>query len=65
MKNKLRELRAKHGLTQDDLAKKAEVTRQTIIAIENGKYDPSLKLAFKLSNIFKLRIAEIFECDSE
>jgi putative transcriptional regulator len=60
-KNRIKELRAKHGLTQEDLADKVEVTRQTIIAIESGKYNPSLDLAFKMSKIFKLPIEEIFE----
>jgi putative transcriptional regulator len=63
MKNRLRELRARDDLTQDDLAKKANVTRQTILAIENGKYNPSLELAFKLSKIFKESIEGIFEDD--
>lgn len=60
MKNKLREFRARQNLTQDDLAKKADVTRQTIIAIENEKYNPSLELAFKLSKIFAVRVEELF-----
>ncbi|MGB7446968.1 MAG: helix-turn-helix transcriptional regulator, partial [Dethiobacteria bacterium] len=49
MKNKLKELRREHGLTQEELAQALGVTRQTIIAIENNKYDPSLRLALKLS----------------
>lgn len=61
MKNRLREYRARQNLTQDDLAKKAGVTRQTIIAIENEKYNPSLDLAFKLSKVFGMRIEELFE----
>ncbi len=61
MKNHLRELRAREKVTQDELAQKAGVTRQTILAIENGKYNPSLELAFKLSAIFKLPIEKIFE----
>lgn len=60
MKNKLRELRARHDLTQEQLAEKAGVSRQTIIAIESEKYDPSLSLAFKFAKFFKLRIEEIF-----
>ncbi|HQT44686.1 MAG TPA: helix-turn-helix transcriptional regulator [Candidatus Micrarchaeota archaeon] len=60
MENKLRELRARHRLTQDDLATKTGVTRQTIIAIENGKYLPSLALAFALAKTFKCRIEDIF-----
>ncbi len=61
MKNHLRELRAREKVTQDELAQKAGVTRQTILAIENGKYNPSLELAFKLSAIFKAPIEKIFE----
>jgi len=61
MKNHLRELRAREKVTQDELAQKAGVTRQTILAIENGKYNPSLELAFKLSEIFKVPIEKIFE----
>jgi putative transcriptional regulator len=61
MKNHLKELRARDNLTQDELAAKAGVSRQTIIAIENEKYDPSLGLAFKLSKLFKKSVEEIFE----
>lgn len=60
MENRLRVLRAENDMTQDDLAKKLGVTRQTIIAIENGKYDPSLELAFKTAAFFKLEISDIF-----
>jgi len=61
MKNTLRELRARHKLTQDELADKCGVSRQTINAIETEKYDPSLPLAFRLAGVFKKRIEEIFE----
>jgi putative transcriptional regulator len=61
MKNHLRELRARHRLTQDDLAAKVGVSRQTINAIETEKYDPSLPLAFKLAALFKKRIEDVFE----
>jgi putative transcriptional regulator len=60
MKNRLRELRAERGLSQNTLAELADVSRQTINAIERGKYDPSLPLAFKLAKIFELRIEEVF-----
>ncbi|MDI6639623.1 MAG: helix-turn-helix transcriptional regulator [Methanocellales archaeon] len=60
MKNKLKVFRAMHDLTQEDLAEKVEVTRQTINAIEKGRYDPSLTLAFKLANLFKVKIEELF-----
>ena len=60
MKNRLRELREAKGLTQEELAKALGVTRQTIIAIEKGKYDPSLRLAFKIARFFNKMIEEIF-----
>ncbi len=60
MKNKLREFRAKKRMTQDALADKAKVSRQTINAIENEKYDPSLPLAFALARIFDCKIEELF-----
>jgi putative transcriptional regulator len=61
MKNRLKILRAERDWTQADLANALEVSRQTVNAIETGKYDPSLPLAFKLSRLFKLTIEEIFE----
>lgn len=61
MKNKLKIYRAIHDLTQDDLAKKLGVTRQTIISIEKGKYDPSLSLAFRMASLLEVRIEDIFE----
>jgi putative transcriptional regulator len=60
MKNGLRELRAKMGWSQAELADKLQVSRQTINAIETEKYDPSLPLAFKIAEIFNRRIEEIF-----
>ncbi len=60
MENKVRLMRAEKNITQEELAAKLKVTRQTIIAIENGKYDPSLELAFKISDFFKTAIHEIF-----
>ena len=60
MKNRLRELREKKGLTQEELAKALGVTRQTIIAIEKGRYDPSLRLAFKIARFFNKSVEEIF-----
>ena len=60
MKNRLRELREAKGLTQEELAKALGVTRQTIIAIEKGKYDPSLRLAFKIARFFGVKIEDIF-----
>src|SRR5207249_4128829 len=61
MKNKLRELRAAREWSQSDLADKLGVSRQTVNAIETERYDPSLPLAFKVSQLFKMPIEEIFE----
>lgn len=60
MQNRLRVLRAEHNLTQAELATKLNVTRQTVIAIESGKYDPSLPLAFAIAKTFNQSIEEIF-----
>ena len=60
MKNNLKIYRAIEDLTQQELANKLEVTRQTIVAIENNKYDPSLSLAFKIANFFNVKIEDIF-----
>ncbi len=65
MKNLIRELRAEHGWSQAHLAELLDVSRQTIIAIENGKYDPSLPLAFAISKIFKRPIEAIFTPNQE
>ncbi len=61
MTNKLRELRSARNWSQAELAERAGVSRQTINAIETGKYDPSLPLAFALARIFKLRIEDVFD----
>jgi putative transcriptional regulator len=61
MKNKLKVLRAERDMTQADLADSLAVSRQTINAIEKGKFDPSLPLAFKMSKLFELAIEEIFD----
>jgi putative transcriptional regulator len=63
VKNNLAELRAEMGWSQGDLADQLEVSRQTINALERGKYDPSLPLAFKIAALFKKSIEEIFEPD--
>ncbi|MDD4785502.1 MAG: helix-turn-helix transcriptional regulator [Candidatus Shapirobacteria bacterium] len=60
MKNKVKLFRTQNNLTQQDLAIKVGVSRQTIIAIENNKYLPSINLAFKLSKIFKTTIEKLF-----
>jgi putative transcriptional regulator len=61
MKNRIRELREHHGWSQGDLAERVAVSRQTINAIETGKYDPSLPLAFKLARLFLHPIEELFD----
>jgi putative transcriptional regulator len=61
MKNKIKVFRAMHDMTQEDLAQEIGVTRQTILAIEKGKYIPSLDLAFKIARYFKVNIQEVFD----
>jgi putative transcriptional regulator len=61
MKNKIKVFRAMHDLTQVDLAQAIGVTRQTILAIEKGKYVPSLDLAFRISRHFRVNIEEVFQ----
>jgi putative transcriptional regulator len=61
MKNRLPQLRDKQGWTQGDLAEQLDVSRQTINAIETGKYDPSLPLAFRIARLFRQSIESIFE----
>jgi putative transcriptional regulator len=61
MLNTLRDLRAERGWSQADLAEKLNVSRQTVNAIETGRYDPSLPLAFAIARLFKLRIEEVFQ----
>ena len=65
MKNRLKVLRAARDWTQADLALALEVSRQTVNAIETGKYDPSLPLAFKLARLFGLSIEDIFQDQAE
>jgi len=60
MNNRLRVLRAERGWSQADMAERLEVSRQSVNAIETGKYDPSLPLAFKIARLFGKRIEEIF-----
>jgi len=60
MKNHLREMRTVKGWSQSDMAEKLEVSRQTVNAIETGRYDPSLPLAFKLARLFKVGIEDLF-----
>ena len=63
MKNRLRELRKEKGMTQDELAKALKVSRQTINAIENEKYNPTLELAMKLARYIKNPIEQLFLLD--
>lgn len=65
MKNKLKVLRAMRNWSQADLADHLDVSRQTVTALETGKYDPSLPLAFKIGRLFQLPVEEIFEPDPE
>lgn len=60
MKNTIKSLRAEHQLTQEQLAEKVGVRRETIVFLEKGKYNPSLHLAFKIARVFGLSIEEIF-----
>ena len=65
MKNKIKELREEAKLTQQELGERLTVSRQTIISLENGKYNPSIILAFKIANIFGRSIEEIFIYEEE
>lgn len=65
MKNRLRELRAERGWSQQKLADELGVSRQTVNALETGKYAPSLPLAFRIGRVFELRIEEIFSDEGE
>ena len=61
VRNRVRELRSQRGWSQAELAERLDVSRQTVNAIETGKYDPSLPLAFALARLFGKRIEELFE----
>ncbi len=65
MKNRLEEIRKERGIKQDELAKVLEVSRQTISSIENGRYNPSIILAFKIARFFDMTIEEIFIYEEE
>ena len=60
MTTRIKELRAKDNLTQIELAQKVGVRRETIVFLEKGKYNPSLKLAYDISKVFRMRIEEVF-----
>ena len=65
MKNRIKELRARDNITQLDLALKVEVRRETIVFLEKGKYNPSLKLAYDIAQHFNLKIEEVFSFEDE
>jgi putative transcriptional regulator len=60
MNNRIKEFRARHNMTQEDLAKKVNVRRETIVFLEKNKYNPSLKLAYDIARVFNSKIEEIF-----
>lgn len=64
MKNRLKVLRAERDWSQQDLAERLQVSRQSVNAIETGKYDPSLPLAFRIAELFGLKIEEVFTSPS-
>ena len=65
MKNKIEEIRKERGILQDDLAKAMGVSRQTISSLENGRYNPSIMLAYKISKYFEMTIEEVFIFEEE
>ena len=65
MKNRIEELRKQNGIRQEELAMALEVSRQTIGSLENGRYNPSIQLAFKISKYFGLKIEDIFIYEEE
>ena len=65
MQTRIKELRARHNLTQEDLAKMVGVRRETILYMEKGKYNPSLKLAYNIAKALKTTIDELFLFDDE
>lgn len=65
MKNRLEEIRKERGITQEELASILEVSRQTIGSLENGRYNPSIQLAFKIAKYFNLKIEDIFIYEEE
>lgn len=65
MKNRLEQIRKEHGLKQEELARELEVSRQTIGSLENGRYNPSIILAFKIARYFDIAIEDIFIYEEE
>lgn len=65
MKNRLEEIRKEKGITQEELANDLEVSRQTVGSLENGRYNPSIMLAFKIARLFNLSIEDVFIYEEE
>ena len=65
MKTRIKEFREKRGITQETLAKKVDVTRQTILFLEKGKYNPSLRLAYRISQVLNVKVEDIFSFEDE
>ena len=65
MKTRIKEFREKRGITQEALAEKVDVTRQTILFLEKGKYNPSLRLAYKIAHLFNVKIEDVFSFEDE
>ncbi len=65
MKTRIKEFRARYDLTQEDLAKKVGVRRETIVFLEKGKYNPSLKLAYQIAKVLKSSVEELFIFDAK
>jgi len=65
MQNRIRQLREQQGMTQEDLGVKVGVSRQTIISLERGKYNPSISLAYRLARTFNLKIEDVFNFNEE
>ena len=65
MKNRLEEIRKQRGIRQEDLAEALEVSRQTIGSLENGRYNPSINLAFRIAHYFKMSVEDIFIYEEE
>jgi putative transcriptional regulator len=65
VRTRIRELREEHGLTQEALAREVDVTRQTILFMEKGKYNPSLRLAYRIARVFGRPLEEVFSFEDE
>jgi len=65
VQNRIKDLRTIYDLTQDELAERLEVSRQTIISLEKGRYNPSIMLAYKISKVFMCRIEDVFIFEEE